>query len=171
MKTVMLRSLLLGVGAALLAGAWQLAGPDASVALARRLASAVLLVAGLGAVCVVLRQRLRSEDRIVRLEADLCREQSARSQADHALAEADLLLARLTVRPGRRHAHQADLAQAEAPEHQVMAQLTQIQAELAQLQQRVKLDAGCAGRLESARIRLEQVARMVRNAVRAAEAG
>jgi hypothetical protein len=170
MKTVMPRSLLLVVAAMLLAGAWQLAGADASVAVARRIVGAVLLIAGIGTVGAVLAQRLRSEDRIVRLEADLCRKQSARSQADGALAEADLLLARLTVRRVPRQLSQAVVAQADAPSEQVIDQLSQIQAELTHLQQRVK-DAACARRLEGVCARLDQVARLVRKAARAPEAG
>jgi hypothetical protein len=166
MKNVMLRTLMLVLGTVLLAGAWQLACADAGAELARRLASSVLLVAGLATLSAVLCLRLRSEDRIVRLEADLCREQNARSQADQALAEADLLLARLTVRQTRPLSNEAS-----APEAQVNAQLVHIQAELAQLQQCAPLDAACAGRLERARSRLEQVARLVRNAVRTAETG
>jgi len=74
-------------------------------------------------------------------------------------------LARLTARaPGQA----GDDA---APEVQLIAQLAQVQAELAQIQQHSALDPVCAGRIGRARDRLEQVARTVRNTARAAEPG
>ena len=166
MKSVWLQSLRTALAVLLLAGAWQLAyrGPVLMEKPGRLLASAVM-VGSMAALFAVLFRRVRSEDRIARLEADLCREENARSQADQALAEADLLLARLTARtPGQA----GDDA---AREVQLIAQLAQVQAELAQIQQHSALDPVCAGRIGRARDRLEQVARTVRNTARAAEPG
>jgi hypothetical protein len=168
MKSVLLQSLRTALAVLLLAGAWQFAyrGPVIFEKPERLLAGA-LMVAAMAALFAVLFRRVRSEDRIARLEADLCREQNARSQADQALAEADLLLARLTARaPGR-----ADAQEEAAPEALLTAQLAQVQAELAQIQQHTALDPVCAGRIGRARDRLEQVARTVRNTARAAEPG
>lgn len=88
----------------------------------------LVLVAGAVLFAVLLR-RVRGEDRIAGLEAALCREQNARSQADQALAELDLLLGRLSARGnGRRGGVDA------------VAQLATIQAELIQLRQHCVLD-------------------------------
>lgn len=168
MKSVLLQSLRTALAVLLLAGAGLFAyrGPAAVLQMPQRLLAGALLVGGMAALFAVLFRRVRSEDRIARLEAELCREQNARSQADQALAEADMLLARLTARaPGR------DGAAAAAPEVQLIAQLAQVQAELAQIQQHNALDPVCAGRIGRARDRLEQVARIARNTARAAEPG
>jgi thiol:disulfide interchange protein len=167
MKSVWLQSLRTALAVLLLAGAWQLVynGPI-FVEKPERLVAGALMVGAMAALFAVLFRRVRSEDRIARLEADLCREQNARSQADQALAEADLLLARLTARtPGLAGSENTP------PEIQLVAQLAQVQAELAQIQQHTALDPVCAGRIGRARDRLEQVARTVRNTVRAAEPG
>jgi hypothetical protein len=168
MKSVLLQALRTALAVLLLAGAWQIAFRDPVVAeMPQRLLAGALVVAGLGSLFALLFGRVRSEDRIARLEADLCREQNARSQADQALAEADLLLARLTARaPGY-----ADGQEDAAPEVQLIAQLAQVQAELAQIQQHGALDSVCAGRIGRVRDRLEQVARIARNNARAAEPG
>lgn len=164
MKSVLLQTLRTALAVLLLAGAGMFAYRNAvALEMPQRLLAGVLIVAAMAALFAVLFRRVRSEDRIARLEADLCREQNARSQADQALAEADLLLARLTARSGAR----ADAT----PEAQLIAQLAHIQAELAQVQQHSGLEPGCAGRIERARNRLEQVARMVRTTARAAEPG
>ena len=167
MKSVWLQSLRTALAVLLLAGAWQLAyrGP-VLLEKPERLLAGALRVGAMAALFAVLFRRVRSEDRIARLEADLCREQNARSQADQALAEADLLLARLTARTsGLAGSHDA------TPEVLLIAQLAQVQAELAQIQQHSALDPVCAGRIGRARDRLEQVARTVRNTARAAEPG
>jgi hypothetical protein len=168
MKSVLLQVLRTALAVLLLAGAWQIAFRDPVVPeMPQRLLAGALIVAGLGSLFALLFGRVRSEDRIARLEADLCREQNARSQADQALAEADLLLARLTARtPGY-----ADGQEDAAPEVQLIAQLAQVQAELAQIQQHGTLDTVCAGRIGRVRDRLEQVARIARNSARAAEPG
>jgi thiol:disulfide interchange protein len=167
MKSVWLQSLRTALAVLLLAGAWQLAyrGP-VFLEKPERLVGGALVVGAMAALFAVLFRRVRSEDRIARLEADLCREQNARSQADQALAEADLLLARLTARASGR----ADSDDA-TPEVRLIAQLGQVQAELAQIQQHNALDPVCAGRIGRARDRLELVARTVRNTARAAEPG
>lgn len=168
MKSVLLQSLRTALAVLLLAGGWQLAYRGQAVPdLPQRLLAGALTMFTLAAVFAVLFRRVRSEDRIARLEADLCREQNARSQADQALAEADLLLARLTARaPGR-----AGKQEHAGPEAQLIAQLAHIQAELALIQQHTVLAPACAARIERARDRLEQVARVVRNAARATEPG
>jgi thiol:disulfide interchange protein len=167
MKSVWLQSLRTALAVLLLAGAWQLAyRGSVFVEKPERLVAGALMVGAMAALFAILFRRVRSEDRIARLEADLCREQNARSQADQALAEADLLLARLTARtPGLAGSEDAP------PEIQLVAHLAQVQAELAQIQQHSGLDPVCAGRIGRARDRLEQVARIVRNTARAAEPG
>ena len=168
MKSVLLQSLRTALAVLLLAGAWQLAYREPVVLEApQRLLAGALVVAAMAILFAVLFRRVHSEDRIARLEADLCREQNARSQADQALAEADLLLARLTA----RDAAQLGVAADAAPEALLIAQLAQVQAELAQIQQHNTIDPVCAGRIGRARDRLEQVARTVRNTARAAEPG
>lgn len=170
MKSVLLQALRTALAVMLLTGAWLLACQGSAVAqMPQRMLAGVLTVAAMAVLFAALFRRVRSEDRIARLEADLCREQNARSQADQALAEADLLLARLTARaPG---AGEDDGA---APEVQLIAQLAQVQAELAQIQLHGALDPVCAGRIGRARDRLEQVARIARSnrgTARAAQPG
>jgi hypothetical protein len=102
-------------------------------ALPVRLQVATLVLVAGAVLCIalfaVLLRRVRGEDRIAGLEAALCREQHARSQADQALAESDLLLGRLSARGnGRRGGVDA------------VAQLATIQAELIQLRQHCVLD-------------------------------
>jgi hypothetical protein len=164
MKTAMLRTLLLVSAALLLSGGWRLACGDAWDSWPCRLTGSALLAGGLAAACAFSFRRVRSEDRIARLEAQLCCEQGARSRANEALAEADLVLARLTIRrPDNIEGQDV------APEARLEVQLAQIQADLAQLQQQATLDISCATRLERARNRLEQVARIVRSAARSVE--
>lgn len=153
-----LRALL---GVALLLGVWQLAAAGAGwAALTGRLDSGMLLVLAIAILLGALCRRVRSEDRVVRLEADLCRERGARSRADDALAEADLLLARISGRaPGRAAGQHQDPA----------GQLGLVQAEL-MLMQSGAADPDDAARIEMLRTRLELVARAVRQAPGAADA-
>jgi uncharacterized small protein (DUF1192 family) len=168
MKSVLLQSLRTALAVLLLAGGWLLAyRSPVAPQMPQRLVAGALMVAAMATLFAVLFGRLRSEDRIARLEADLCREQNARSQADQALAEADLLLARLTARASGHAIGNEDAA----PELRLIAQLAQVQAELAQIQQHGSLDPVCAGRIGRVRDRLEQVARLARNTARAAEPG
>jgi hypothetical protein len=106
---------------------------------AGRLPAIVLIVLPLAVVFTLLFRRVQSEDRVVRLEAALCREQNARSQADHALAEADLLLARLTARSRAGTADPASQAAAIHAELLVM----QRQAEENQSQLALRLELLC----------------------------
>ena len=90
--------------------------------LPERIVLGVVVLLALAISCVVLFRRVSSEDRSARAEAALCRERKARTQADQALAESDLLLERLTGGTVNRHDTLAPLAQ-----------LTAIQAELQQV--------------------------------------
>ncbi|WP_156116614.1 hypothetical protein [Massilia sp. 9096] len=166
MKSAISRTLLLLCATLLLAGGWRLACGDAWDGWPRRLTSAAMLAGGLAAACAFSFRRVRSEDRLARLEAQLCCEQGARSRADESLAEADLLLERLTIR--RPDNLDGDKV---APEARLDVQLAQVQAELAQLQQLAALDGACSARLDRARARLEQVTRIVRSAARSVEPG
>ena len=124
-----------------------------------RLHAYVLFVVPVVAAFATVFLRMVNEDRITRLEAALCRERNARSQADQALAEADLLLARLA---SRSRAHRVD------PTHQ----MTAIQADLAQLQRQVAAEQPqLAWRLEQLCRRLERATAGLRNLPRAAESG
>jgi len=147
--------------AAMLLGALCLAGIGAAGAsrLTGGMHPAALLLLGLAVLCSVLLLRVRSEDRIARLEASLCREQTARSQSDQALAEADLLLARMTTRAA------GDCAT------NPVEQLVVIQAELTQIQQRCGDDEVVRSRLELLRNRLERLGNSLRAEARAAEPG
>jgi hypothetical protein len=157
MKTVMHQALRAVIAATLVAGLWRIV--DVPVALPDRLQSAVVLLLGLGTVIALLFRRVRSEDRIADLEAALCREQSARSQSDDALAEADLLLARLAARAN------GDCV------GDPVGQLVIIQAELTQIQQRCGADQAIRPRLELLRTRLDRLGASIRTGVRAAEPG
>lgn len=124
-----------------------------------RVQTCVLVMVPLAIAFVVLVRRVQSEDRIARLEVALCREQNARTEADHALAEADLLLARLTTR---------SRVQVEDPAGQVVV----IHAELSQLQRLLAADQPHAAlRLELLCRRVERMAASLRHHPRAAEAG
>jgi hypothetical protein len=147
------------IAAVLVAGLWRIGAGAGADALPDRLQSAVLLVLGLGTLFALLFRRVRSEDRIAGLEAALCREQSARSQSDHALAEADLLLARMAARAN------GDCAGDPA------GQLVIIQAELTQIQQRCGADQAIRPRLELLRTRLDRLGNSIRTVARAAEPG
>jgi hypothetical protein len=159
MKTVMHQALRAVIAAVLVAGLWRIGAGAGADALPDRLLSAVLLVLGLGTLFALLFRRVRSEDRIAGLEAALCREQSARSQSDQALAEADLLLARMAARAN------GDCAGDPA------GQLVIIQAELTQIQQRCGADQAIRPRLELPRTRLDWLGNSIRTGARAAEPG
>jgi hypothetical protein len=159
MKTVMQQALCALIAALLLASLWR-AGADTAVApLPSRLGAAALLLLGMGILFALLCRRVRSEDRLAGLEAALCREQSARSQADQALAEADLLLARMTARAT------GDCSGDPA------GQLVIIQAELTQIQQRCGADQAIRHRFELLRSRLDRLGNSLRSDTRAAEPG
>jgi hypothetical protein len=159
MKTVMHQSLRALIAAVLLAGLWQIGTGARAAALPDRLQPAALVVLGLGTLFALLFRRVRSEDRIASLEAALCREQSARSQSDQALAEADLLLARMAARAN------SDCAGDPA------GQLVIIQAELTQIQQRCGADQAIRHRLDQLRTRLDRLGTSLRTGARAAEPG
>jgi hypothetical protein len=146
--------------AALLLGAlWLAAASGALAGLPHRMPTATVLLLGLGLMFALLFRRVRSEDQISDLEAALCREQTARSQSDQALAEADLLLARMASRAS------GDCAEDPA------GQLVIIQAELTQIQQRCGADHALRTRLELLRSRLERLGNSLRADARAAEPG
>jgi hypothetical protein len=151
-----LRSLL----AALLLTSMFCAGVALSMgALPQRVQLAAFTLMGIGLLSSMLYRRVKNEDRIIDLEAALCREQSARSQADLALAEADMLLARLAARASGNCA--GDPA----------GQLIVIQAELTQIQQRCGADHGIRNRLELLRSRLDRLGNSLRAASQTAEPG
>ena len=102
-------------------------------------------------VFATLFRRLRSEDRIARLEAALCREQKARSQADQALAESDMLLGRLTASADGRRGNLDPLAQ-----------LVAIQTELLQVRRQYALeDPLLASRIDLLCTRVDRVAHAI----------
>lgn len=152
MKTLLLQSLRATVGALLLLALWiGLAQRDRVFALPDRLQLGLLLLATLVAVCATLFRRVRSEDRIARLEAALCREQKARSQADQALAESDLLLGRLTGSPDARRGKLDPLAQ-----------LVAIQSELLLVRRQYALeDPLLASRIDLLCTRVDRVAHAI----------
>lgn len=131
----------------------------ASFSAAGRLQAAALAVLPVALALILLLRHVREEDQVASLEAALCREQQARTEADHALAEADLLLARLTART--RHGH-VDPA----------AQLATVHAELAQIQRQVGSgDPHLALRIELLSLRVERAVASLRHPGRAAEPG
>jgi len=159
MKTLLHPSLRAVTGVALLVAMWHVAAEGAGwAAVSGGMNASVLLLVAIAILFGALFRRVRSEDRVVRLEADLCRERGARSRADEALAEADLLLARIS---GRR---------AVAPQQDPVGQLGLVQAELMQMQNGAA-DPAVAARIEMLRTRLELVARAVRQTARTAETG
>jgi hypothetical protein len=147
------------IAALLLGGLWQALASGGLASLPHPVHTAALLLLGLGLMCSILFRRVRSEDQIAHLEATLCREQTARSQSDHALAEADLLLARMAARAA------GDCA------GDPVGQLVVIQAELTQIQQRCGADLAIRSRLELLRTRLERLGNSLRDEARAAEPG
>lgn len=153
MKTLMHPALRVTLGALFLLGGTLVAlAPDwtGSAGAAAGVLTAMLAI-GLFAVLV---RRLRHEDRAAARSAEQC---LARSGADEAVLEADLLLARLSANSTRRGADPA-------------SQLMMIQAELTHMQYGAT-DPAVAARLEHVRGRVERVAHALRRNVRAAEAG
>lgn len=130
MKSLLLQSMRSALAVLLLIGlALSLVRGGGVVAMPERLQLGVLALLGCALLFALLFNRVRGEDRIAGLEAALCREQNARSQADQALAESDLLLGRLTTRGGGRRGSVDPVAQ-----------LATIQSELIQLRQHCVLD-------------------------------
>ncbi|MGJ7917247.1 hypothetical protein ACI48D_17450 [Massilia sp. LXY-6] len=159
MKTTMHQALLALTAALLLAGLWGLGADTGMALLPGRLGTAALLLLGMGVLFLTLFRRMRSEDRLAGMEAALCREQSARSQVDQALAEADLLLARMAARAV------GDCSGDPA------GQLVIIQAELTQIQQRCGADPATRNRFDLLRSRLDRLGNSLRGESRAAEPG
>ena len=147
------------LGVLVLFAMWQVAAAGAGWQIdSGGMHASVLLLVALAALFGTLCRRVRSEDSMVRVEADLCRDRSARSRADAALFEADQLLARIS---GRRSA---------GLRHDPVGQLGLVQAELMQMQNGAA-DPAAAARIEMLRTRLELVAKAVRQTARTAEAG
>lgn len=152
MKTLIHPALRVTLAALFLLGAaLAVAAPDR----AGRTGVAAGVLTALLAVCLfaVLVRRLRHEDRSAAHDAEQC---LARTEADEAVLEADLLLARLSAGSTRRSADPA-------------SQLMMIQAELTHMQYGAT-DPAVAARLEHVRARVERVAHALRCNVRAAEA-
>lgn len=152
MKTLLLQSLRASLGALLLLAVWfGLSEHARMLAVPERLQLGVLVLVTMTVLFAVLFRRVRSEDRIARLEAALCREQNARSQADHALAESDMLLGRLTgSNDGRRGTLDP------------LAQLIAIQAELLQVRRQYALeDPLLASRIDLLCTRVDRVAQAI----------
>src|SRR5205823_4423853 len=105
----------------------------------------VLLLLAFGLMFSMLFRRVRSEDQLAHHEAALCREQTARSQSDLALVEAELLLARMAAR-----------AAGDCPGDAV-SQLVIIQAELTQIQHRCGADQALRGRIALLQTRLARL--------------
>jgi hypothetical protein len=151
MKTLLLQSLRATVGLLLLLAVWFGMSEHASMlALPERLRLGVLMLVMMTVLFATLFRRVRSEDRIARLEAALCREQKARTQADQALAESDLLLGRLTGSDTRR----GNL--------DPLAQLVAIQSELLQVRRQYALeDPLLASRIDLLCTRVDRVAQAI----------
>jgi hypothetical protein len=125
-----------------------------------RLQAGLLVLVMLTVMFVTLFRRVRSEDRIARLEVALCREQKARSQADQALAESDMLLGRLTAGVEGRRGNLDPLAQ-----------LVAIHSELLQVRRQYALDDPLlASRIDLLCTRVDRVAHAI-VAAHAAEPG
>jgi hypothetical protein len=161
MKTMLHKPLRVTLGAVLLLViAIGLSERSRVPALPERLQFGLLMLVVMTAMFATLFRRLRSEDRIARLEAALCREQKARSQADQALAESDLLLSRLTASADGRRGNLDPLAQ-----------LVAIQTELLQVRRQYALeDPLLASRIDLLCTRVDRVAHAI-VAVHAAEPG
>jgi hypothetical protein len=152
MKTVLLQSLRPTLGALLLLAVWFGISEHAGMLLVpERLQLGMLVLAMMSVLFATLFRRVRSEDRIARLEAALCREQKARSQADQALAESDMLLGRLTGGSERRRGNLDPLAQ-----------LVAIQTELLQVRRQYALeDPLLASRIDLLCTRVDRVAQAI----------
>lgn len=159
MKTLKHPTMRAALGVLALFVMWQAAAAGAgwSVDAGGMQASLLLLVVA-AALFGTLCRRVRSEDKVVRAEAERCRERGARSRADAALVEADQLLARISGRAAGR------------PRHDPVGQLGLVQAELMQMQNGAA-DPAVAARIDMLRTRLELVARAVRETARTAETG
>lgn len=142
----------------LLGGMWRTDAGFGAM-LPERLRAGALLLLGMAVLYAALFRRVRSEDRIAGLEAALCREESARTRADQAFAETDLLLARMAARASGDCAGDPE------------GQLVIIQAELTQIQQRCSADQAIRSRLELLRTRLDRLGSSLRSHARAAEPG
>jgi hypothetical protein len=152
MKTVLLQSLRATLGALLLLAVWFGIPEQARMLVVpARLHLGVLVLAMMTVLFATLFRRVRGEDRIARLEAALCREQKARSQADQALAESDMLLGRLTGgADGRRGSLDP------------LAQLVAIQTELLQVRRQYALeDPLLASRIDLLCTRVDRVAQAI----------
>jgi hypothetical protein len=152
MKTLLLQSLRATVGALLLLAVWFGMSERARVlAVPERLQLGVLVLAMMTVLFATLFRRVRSEDQIARLEAALCREQKARTQADQALAESDMLLGRLT---GSGESRRGNL--------DPLAQLVAIQSELLQVRRQYALeDPLLASRIDLLCTRVDRVAQAI----------
>jgi uncharacterized membrane protein YccC len=151
MKTLLLQSLRATLGALLLLAMWYAMSERArTLAVPERLQLGVVVLVMITVLCGTLFRRVRSEDRIARLEAALCREQKARSQADEALAESDMLLERLTCADTRRGNVDS------------LAQLVAIQSELMLVRRQYALeDPSLASRIDLLCTRVDRVAQAI----------
>lgn len=152
MKTLLLQSLRVTLGALLLLTAWfGMSEHVRMLAVPERLQLGVLVLVVLSVLFAVLFRRMHNEDQIARLEAALCREQKARSQADQALAESDMLLGRLT---GGTEGRRGNL--------DPLAQLVAIQTELLQVRRQYALeDPLLASRIDLLCTRVDRVAQAI----------
>ncbi|KGF82914.1 hypothetical protein IA69_04060 [Massilia sp. JS1662] len=151
-KSLLLQSLRATLGAVLLLALWFGMSEHARMlAVPERLQLGVIVLVMMTVLFALLFRRVRSEDRIARLEAALCREQKARSQADQALAESDLLLGRLT---GGAEGRRGNL--------DPLAQLIAIQTELLQVRRQYALeDPLLASRIDLLCTRVDRVAQAI----------
>lgn len=149
MKTLLFQTLRAALGVVLLLGLFvALAGTVRLPGLADGLRMGGLALAAGGTLFALLLRRVRTEDRIACLEAALCREQTARGQADIALAEADSLLGRLTARAARTHGGDP------------LTQLAVVQEELGQLRRQcAHLAPALGARIDLLCIRIDGVTR------------
>jgi hypothetical protein len=158
-KTLRHPTMRAALGVLVLFAMWQAAAAGASWEVeSGNMHASVLLLVAVATVFGTLWRRVRSEDSVVQVEANLCRDRNARSRADAALFEADQLLARIS---GRRSA---------GSRNDPVGQLGLVQAELMQMQNGAS-DPAAAARIEMLRTRLELVAKAVRQTAGTAEAG
>lgn len=157
MKKLLLQSLRIALGmVVIVATCIGVTGHRQLPSLPERIVLGALALIALAAVCVVLFWRVHSEDRSARVEAALCREGKARTQADQALAESDLLLERLTRGTDSRPP---------------LAQLMAIQAELQHVRRQYALaNPPLASRIDLLCTRVDRVAQAL-SAAHAAEPG
>ncbi len=121
MRLILLSTLAACTALAIVAGAasWPLDRTIGWPAWPASLQLGVSMLLAIGGLCIVLAWRLFSEDRVARVALALCRERQARSRADLALAEPDLLLDRLAARPNDEPGAQLALIRAELMELQL----------------------------------------------------